>query len=201
MLLDTETENLNLVNGKPFQLSWILADNYKILEEHDEYIYWKNLKVSAEAAKITKFDEEAYKKKAVDPKEAYERFSKDLFNKDYAIVGHNILNFDVYMIKNLQKLTGTPVDYSYISRCIDTRILFIALQKNIKYDGSLPILDWQYKVLDSSERGIKSSQQFLLNHFEIPHDKERLHEALYDITMLYEILKKILPKFDISNLI
>lgn len=200
VLVDSEAESLNLVAAKPFQLSWIIADKYKVLEEHDEFIYFKDLNMSADAAKITRFDQESYKKKAVAPEEVYKRFAADLFNPEYVIVGQNILNYDAYIVKNLQKLTGNPVDYSWLSRCIDTKVLFIAIQKNIKYDGEIPFLDWQYKTNAIFEKGLKSSQQFMLNHFDIPHDKEKLHDSLYDITMLYEILKKELAQFEVPDI-
>lgn len=200
VFIDFETEGLNLCNTKPFQLSWIVADRNNILEQNDEFIYFSDLNMSEGAARITKFDFDAYKAKAKNPKDVYDKFSKDLFNPENIIVGQNILNFDIYVLKNLQKLIGLPADYSYLKRCIDTKILFIALQKNIKFNGEIPFIDWQYKVNSIFEKGLKSSQQFMLNYFEIPHDKEKLHDSLYDIQMLNEIFKKLLMKFEVPDL-
>lgn len=200
MILDAESEGLNLVKDRPFQLSWILCDQYKVIETFDKFIHWKDLNLSSGAREITRFDEDAYKKKAESPEEVYKQFSAHLFDQKNIIVCQNFFNFDCYMIKNLQKLTGNPVDYSYLRRSIDTKILFIAMQKNIKYNGELPFLEWQYKVNDIREKGLKASQIFMLNYFEIPYVKERLHEALYDITMLKEIFFKLLPKFEIPDL-
>jgi DNA polymerase III epsilon subunit-like protein len=200
IVLDCETESLNLVGAKPFQLSWVVADNERVIESHDEYIYFKDLKMSAEAEKITKFDWQVYKSKASDPVEIYQKFSKYLFDPSYILVCQNFLNFDCYMIKNLQKLTGHAVDYSYLSRVVDTKVIFIAMQKEIKYDPSISFLKWQYKVNSLIEKGMRSSQEYMLNYFEIPFDKNRLHEALYDVTMLYEIFKKMLRQNMVPDL-
>ena len=200
VILDTESNGLNLVNGKPFQLSWILATRDTVLERHDEFILFDDLNMSDGAAKITKFDKKAYLAKAKSPAEVYKKFASYLMNPQYIIVCQNFLNFDCYMIKNLQIAAGQKVDYSYLDRCIDTRILFIAIQKNIKYGGDIPFLDWQYKVSGIYEKGLKSSQLHMLNFFEIPFEKEKLHEALYDITMLYEILKCLLMKIEVPDL-
>lgn len=201
IILDTESEGLGLSSDRPFQLSWIVCSSSEILERHDKFIFWDDLNMSESAAKITKFDWAAYKQKAISPTQVYEEFSKYLFDKNNFIVCQNILNFDCYMIKNLQKFTYNKIDFSYLDRVIDTKVLFIAQQKNIKYDGNCPFLSWQYKVNSIVERGLKSSQQFMLNYFEIPHDKEKLHEAMYDISMLFEIFKKLIRNTEIPDLV
>jgi DNA polymerase III alpha subunit (gram-positive type) len=201
IIFDTETEGLNLVSNRPFQLSWIVCDINKIYEEHNKYIFWKDLKISEDAKRVTKFNYEYYKKNSIDPLEVYKEFSKYAFDESNILICQNIFNFDCYIIKNLQIATNNNIDYSYLNRSIDTKILFMAMQKNIKYNGEIPFLDWQYKVSSIVEKGLKSSQQFMLNYFDIPHDKEKLHEALYDIKMLYEIFKKILPQFEVPDLI
>jgi DNA polymerase III alpha subunit (gram-positive type) len=200
MVMDTETEGLSLVSHRPFQLSWLICSPTEILERHNHFLLWEDLKISEEAAKITRFDWTKYRDLAKPPAEVYAEFQKHLFDPNIMPVCQNFLNFDCYMIKNLQRAIGRPVDFSYLHRSIDTKVLFIAKQKNIKYDGVSDFLGWQYKVNSIVERGLKSSQAHMLGFFEIEHDKDRLHEAMYDITMLFEIFKKMLVKFDVPDL-
>lgn len=200
VFLDTETESLNLVNARPFEVSWIVADRKDTISQNDLYVYFKDLNMSADAAKITKFDSLKYKISSISPEDVYKKLSIDLFDPQNIIVGQNILNFDCYIIKNLQRITGNKVDYSYLKRTIDTKCLFIALQKGIKYNPETPFLDWQYKVGSIAEKGLKSSQQTMLTYFDIPHDKDKLHNALYDIQMLSEIFKNLLQRIEVPDL-
>ena len=61
---DFETCNLNLLSpdNKPWQLSYIITEGYKTVKEKDCHIKWPDLKRSEEARKITRFDDEKYKR-------------------------------------------------------------------------------------------------------------------------------------------
>jgi len=50
VIFDTETESLNLVNSRPWQLSWTIAEGDKIIKNEDRFIYWDDLKMSDGAA-------------------------------------------------------------------------------------------------------------------------------------------------------
>jgi len=200
LIFDTETEGLNLAYHRPFQLSWIVCDNFKILETHNRYLYWKDLKISDGAKKITNFNYSFYKEKAEDPSVVYKDFEKYLLSDDTINVCQNILNFDCYIIKNLQKSLNNKTDFSFLKRSVDTKCLFLAMQKGIIYNEKYTFLEWQYKLSNLHEKGLKSSQSFMLNYFDIDHDKSKLHDALYDITMLYEIFKKLSNKIAIPFL-
>ena len=63
---DVETEGLNLVHSKPWQIAWIVCQGDKVLEKFDFYIKWDDLKVSEDAARITGFSREDYNRKAID---------------------------------------------------------------------------------------------------------------------------------------
>ena len=87
------------------------------------------------------------------------------------------------------------LNQEYVSRIIDTKALATAIAKDIKYtDGDF--INWQYKLLHYRERGLKTSQGFLLKHYGIDHDPKRLHDALYDIEMNFKIFKRQL--FDLE---
>ena len=58
LVLDTETEGLNLIKSKPYQVSWIIAQGDTILEKNNRYIWWEDLNMSEDAARITRFDKD-----------------------------------------------------------------------------------------------------------------------------------------------
>ena len=125
----------------------------------------------------------------------WEEFSKDLFDKNNIIIGQNLLGFDVYMVDIWRKGLSEPLDQEYISRIIDTKALATAIAKNIPYTSG-DFINWQYRLLHYRERGLKTSQAFLLKHYGIDHDPKRLHDALYDIEMNFKIFQKQL--FDLE---
>lgn len=189
IIFDTETEGLNLVKSKPWQAAWIVAQGNKIIKKYDKLIYWDDLNVSKDAARITGFSQSYYEKNAEDPKKVWDEFSKYLYDDSYKIVGQNLLGFDVYMIDVWRKLIGEPLHQDYINRIIDTKAIATAIAK----ESPVPNHDfiyWQYRWLNHRERGLKTSQLTLLKKYEIDFDPKRLHDALYDIEMNFEIFHK-----------
>jgi len=189
LIFDTETEGLNLVKSRPWQIAWIVAEGKNIVSKNDRYIQWDNIKVSEGAAKITGFTEQEYERRAEDPKIVWNDFSKYLFDPEYIIIGQNLLGFDVYMINVWMKAMGLQSDYSYIDRIIDTKSIATAIFKNILPEKE-NFSSWQYKLLNHKEKGLKTSQLTLLKHYGIPHDPNKLHDALYDIEMNFQIFLK-----------
>lgn len=200
IIFDTETEGLNLAYHRPFQLSWIVCDNFKIIDTQNRYIWWEDLEISEGAKKITNFQYSSYKEKAEDPSNVYRDFSKHLLSDKVVNICQNILNFDCYIIKNLQKSINKKSDFSYLRRSVDTKCLFLAMQKGIVYNENDSFLEWQYKISNSPQKGLRSSQSYMLNYFSIKHDENKLHDALYDIKTLYEIFKNLSNKIAIPFL-
>jgi DNA polymerase III epsilon subunit-like protein len=196
LVIDTETEGLNLVTSRPWQVSWIVAQNDRILEEHDIYIKWKHLNISEEAAKITGFSREDYERQAVPNNQAWEIFEKYLYDPQYRIVGQNLLGFDVYMINVWRQQRKMESDYSFLDRIIDTKSLTAAILKNIPVDKQ-NFLAWQYKMLNHREKGLKTSQASLLKRYNIDHDPKKLHNSLYDVQMNYKIFRKQLFEIEV----
>jgi DNA polymerase III epsilon subunit-like protein len=189
IVLDTETTGLNLVKSRPWQVAWIVAEGKQIKSKHSHFIKWPNLTVSEGAAKVTGFSMEKYERLAEDPMEVFNKLKPYLYNPEYKIIGQNLLGFDVYMINIWRKLMGLESDYSYVDRIIDTKSLATAIFKNILHDDQNPV-SWQYKLLNHKEKGLKTSQGTLLKHYNIPHDPKKLHDALYDIEMNFQIFQK-----------
>ena len=196
IVFDTETEGLNLITSRPWQIAWLVAEGDRVIERHDLYIEWPDLNVSDEAARITGFSRKQYEKKCKPPKEVWSKFSKALLDPASLIIGQNLLGFDVYMINVWRKLIGLPSDYSYIPRVIDTKSLATAIAKQIPVDND-DFIGWQYRLLNYKERGLKTSQATLLKKYCIDHDPKRSHDALYDIEMNFKVFRKQLFELEI----
>ena len=195
VVFDTETEGLNLVTSRPWQVAWLLVEGDKIIDKRDFFIHWPNLNVSEGAARVTGFSYNDYAKKSMPPNVVWEKFSEDLYDKNNLIVGQNLLGFDVYMVNVWRKLMGMDADYSYVDRIIDTKSLATAIAKDMPVEKD-NFINWQYRLLNHKERGLRTSQATLLKKYNIDHDPQRLHDALYDIEMNFKIFKKQL--FDLE---
>ena len=186
LVIDTETEGLNLHSSKTWQLSWIVCQGNKILEEHDKFIAHKNLNIPEVVAKLTGFDWTKYRNKSKSLSEVWSQFESYLFDPQYIIVGQNLLGFDVYMLALLQKMLGQQPGYSYLPRIYDTRALAKAYREDLEKPKD-NFLSWQYKIINDRTLKAKVSQGTLLKFFDIDHDESKLHDALYDIKKCFEV--------------
>ncbi len=101
VLIDFETCNLclNSCHNLPWQVGMIKSIGGKNIDHKDFYIKWpEEIKVGREAARITKFNIKKYKARAIAHDQVFPTMEDWLDNADY-IIGHNILGFDVYLIK------------------------------------------------------------------------------------------------------
>tara|TARA_R110002020_G_scaffold348382_1_gene561991 strand:- start:195 stop:836 length:642 start_codon:yes stop_codon:yes gene_type:complete len=199
ILFDFETCSLNLgsSDNKPWQLSFLLSQGKKIIQKKDFYIRWKDLQLSEAARRITRFNDAKYNKLAVAPEGVLKEFESYIYNKDYKIVGHNILGFDVYIHGILRRLCHKRPDYSYIERCIDTNSIARAIKNQIKPDDPHFFVPWQYKLLHHRVRGVKTNLKQLCRDYDLDFDEKRLHDALYDIEVNFQVFQKQLWDIEI----
>ena len=199
LIFDFETSNLNLVNpsSRPWQLSFIIATKDKIIEKHDHFLKWKDLKVSEGAKIATRFDYTKYKIKSEAPLPILRKIHQLLYDKKYKIVGHNLLGFDIYVHNTLRKALGLKSDFSYLTRLIDTNCLAKAYKEDIKLASKDSLLSWQFRLAGYIKRGLKTNLAAMLREFDIDFDKDKLHDSMYDIQMNLEVFKKLLWKVDI----
>ena len=182
LTLDFETEGLNLVKSRPWQVAWIVGDNKgNVLKERDYMLDVPDLQMRDIVAKLTGFTWETYNQRKVPIRPVIEELVADM--RDCGIVGQNILGFDVYMLAVAMRMAGLKVDYSYIPRVIDTKALSKSINLDIKPDGVQDLILWQYKVLNLEKRAGKNDQLSLLKKYGIPFDETKLHDALYDVHM------------------
>lgn len=195
VVFDTETEGLSLTDSRPWQLSWIVCKGEEILEEHDEFVLYDDLNVSEDAAKVTGFNKDKYLSKAKSPMEVWKKFAPYLYDENNLLVGQNVLGYDIYILNTMMRGIGIQNNWSFVNRMLDTKALATASFKGIKPSGDL--LSWQMKLMNHREKGLKTSQGFLLKHFGIDHDPSKLHDAMYDIQMNYKIFRKLIMQVDV----
>lgn len=199
IVVDTETEGLNLLSSKPWQISWITYQGKKEIEENNRFLYWDNLNISDEAASVTGFNRENYLENAEDPRVVFQDLSKYIFNDDYIIVGQNLLGYDIYIIGVLMELLNMEKNYLFIDRIIDTKALAMAIAKGIKNipSNQRERLIFQLKYLNHVEKGIRTNQKHLLKTYEIDFKEENLHDAIWDVRYCFQIFWKQINQLDI----
>ena len=197
VIFDTETEGLNLVSSKPWQLAWIEAKGKKITKKQNRFLKWEELNVSEDAARITGFSNKDYLSKAEDPAVVFEEFMNLISQDDVIVVGQNILGYDLYMLGVIARNLNVKIDYSFAKRCFDTKAIATAIAKDSKNPDKEDFLAWQLRYLNYRERGLKTNQKFLLQHYDIDFDEKKLHDALYDIEKNFEIFQKQLWELEI----
>ena len=199
MFFDFETCGLNLgsLRNKPWQLAFSVIEGGKIVEEQDYWLKWKDIKVSAGAAKVTGWTQKKYDDKAIDPSLPLTHFEKYLYNDEYLKVGHNIVGFDVYMHGICRRLLGKLPDYSYLDSLVDTLCLSRGINNDIKINKGDDFLHWQYKMLSLRKSKGRNRLVDLCKQYEIPFDPKMLHNALYDIQKNYDVFKKLIWNIEV----
>ena len=196
IVFDTETESLALALTRPWQLSWLVYEDSKIAKNEDHMLYWKDLNVSADAARITRFDYNLWKEKAKDPLQVLKNFENYLYNPEYLILGANLFGYDVYVHNTLRRILGLKSDFSYLDRVLDIQ----CIQKGI-YMGLKSIPEnrtaWQYQMYHYVKKGVKTSVKHLCGLYDIPYDENKAHDAMIDNLYCLEIFKKQILTIDI----
>jgi len=200
LVFDTETEGLNLISSRPWQISWLISTGKKVESIHDHFVAWDDLKVSPEAARVTGFNKKKYIERREDPYHVFNLLWTEMGREDTIIVGHNLLQFDIYIINTLRRLCGLKSDWSYLSRLLDTNALAVAIKNGLQSPHTLAdgnLLAWQYQLAHSRKRGVRTNMAAMLRHYDIPYDASKLHDAEYDILKNHELLWKELGDLDI----
>lgn len=196
--MDLETEGLNLLQSRPWEIAWSIHHGYKLIESNQFFLKWDKLNVSAGAARATNFNPFKVEKEGKDPKEIVDLFCEYLFNKDYLIVGANILGYDCMIFNSARKLLGYSTDYSYLNRCYDTVALAKAYKQNINRRNGEDFLAWQYKLLNTKVKGLKTSNSVMYKELtgkEI--DSTKIHSGIYDIQLTMEVFFELMKKMEI----
>lgn len=192
--LDLETEGLNGIFSRPWQMGMVTFTQNQDLSESNRYIWWPDLKVGKRAAEITRFDYRAYKEKAEDPKKVLEEFEDIIYSKEYKVLNQNLLGFDLQIIGAWRRALGMEPYYDFIYedfKVYDTLAFSRATKKGLSPDtsSSIAFLSWQYKILSLREK-LKCSLGAVSKEMGLVFDSNTLHDALFDVRLCKEVFKK-----------
>lgn len=191
IILDAETEGLNLKYSRPWEFSFLLCQGGRILKKEELYVDVPNLDLPAHLKKLCGFDPHKYNSIKRPAVEVWDKIKKYLYDSEYKVIGQNILGFDIFILAILAEMAGEKIDYSFVDRILDTRPLAVAHRCGIEKPRNGSLIEWQYKILNDRSLKAKASQSALLKLFNIPHDPKRLHEGLYDTEMTWEVFKQL----------
>ena len=192
VFVDCETENLCLhgSNNLSWQIAMIKAVKGKRIDSKNYYVKWdRELRVSKEAARITRFSPLEHSKRALPVEDIFPTI-KEWFEKADYIVGHNILGFDIYLIKYLYEHMGE--EYLHLMpKIIDTNCIARGLKCGIFYKPGDDFLEYQYKIYHTRRKGIRTSLTALGKEFKIDADWDNLHDAIVDLELNLEVWNQL----------
>jgi DNA polymerase III epsilon subunit-like protein len=191
-MFDCETFNVNLSFhlNRAWQVACIQSKAGKIEEIDDIHLKWDtHLKISKGAAEITKFNPYEFDKKAINAEDGFKRMDEIFKNSDY-IVGHNLIGFDIYLVKGMYEYFGK--DWKWIlPKIIDTNCIIRGIKMGILYKKGEDFTHYQYKIYNTRVKGIKSSLGLTAKEFGINFDPNALHNAVEDLKVNLEVWNKL----------
>jgi hypothetical protein len=202
LFIDFETANLCL--SSKFNLPWQMAllktvggipqgegENI-LINWGDEFKFSKGALEMAHSYCKKKMDEESLK-----PIDAFKKLSEALAETD-AIAGHNILGFDIYMIKAMYEKMGRKLpNILGKKKVFDTLALAKGYFNNIPIQKGENPISYQYKMINHIIKGSKTSLSKVAESFNISYDQGLLHDALYDLDLNVKIWNKLKYQVDI----
>jgi hypothetical protein len=199
--IDLETFNLCLhfFHNRPWQVGILKVKGERVLDARDIRVVWPDaphLAIGKEAAVITRFDPILHKQLAINPEPAFAKFWPILEEVDY-IVMHNGLKFDLYLLKCYAEMMGKPWKWM-MPKIIDTKSVAQGIKMNIPFkpkDGTF--LEYQYRMANIHAHGIKTRLALLGKEYGIPHDYERLHDAIVDLELNLKVWNKMKYQLDL----
>jgi len=191
VFIDCETLNLCLhgFRNEPWQIAMIERVGNKIVKKHDLYLDWDSgLKISDGAARVTRFSQYAFDQKKKPACDEMKIVLEALQGADY-IAGHNLLGFDVYLLRIAFQRCGLPWKFM-MPKIVDTLAFMKGVRMESKISKDEDLLSYQFKQINTVKR-LKCSLGALGKEFEIDHDYAGLHNALNDLELNIKVWDKI----------
>ena len=193
VFIDCETENLCLSFDKnlPWQIALIKMKGNKRIGEKDFHVKWpqRDIDISEEAARITRFNYKSYISKAIPFDEISEIIFDWLDGADH-IVGHNILGFDLYLIREMYRHCGKDPRH-LTDKIIDTVCIARGIKTNHNYKKGTDFLEYQYRMLHLRKKGLRNKLEQLGREYDIDHNYDMLHDALNDLDLNVKVWNKL----------
>lgn len=207
LFIDFETFNVCLSDkfNLPWQVATILIERVegengklenKELSRSDFYLKWDtDLKISKEAKNITGYSETRFKERCVPEEEVFESIYQLVENCDY-IIGHNVLGFDIYLLRNWYKKHGKNYD-GLPYKVLDTFAMAKSVGLNYGYKSAeCDLLEFQLKMINIRKKGLRTSLGALGKSYDIKHDKSKLHDALADLELNVKVWEELKYQID-----
>ena len=187
---------LKLVYNLPWQIAMLKVKGDDIIDSKNYYIKWdRDLNVSKEAARITRFSAKTHKDIGINYKEVFPTIKDWLESCDY-IVGHNLLGFDIYLLRDFYKKMGE--DYKpLMPKILDTLAIARGIKSGELYKNNKSFLEYQYKMINYIRKGMRTSLSALGKENEIDHDYDSLHDALVDLELNLKVWNYLKWKVEI----
>ena len=192
VFFDAETLNLclNDCHNLPWQIAMIKLVGDRRVAEKNIYLKWNSpLKISEDAARITRYSQKTVDTLGVDPEQIFPTIEGWLDSADY-IVGHNVLGFDIYLIKDYYKKMGKSAAHLY-PKFIDTNAIARSIKMGIPFKKDDDLLEYQYRAYNKKQKGIKTNLLALGKEFDIQHDYDKLHDAIVDLELNVKVWNKL----------
>lgn len=201
-LIDLETYNLclNFKQNRPWQVGVLMVKGEEVVEAHDIRIQmpWPDaphLRIGAGAAKITRFNEDEHSRLAIPYADAFKRFWPLLQKADYVMM-HNGLRFDLYLLKGYAELMGVSWKWM-MPKIIDTKSVAQGIKTTPYNPQTESYFEYQYKMANSSIKGVKTSLKTLAPEYGVPYDENLAHDAIYDLKVNLAVWNKLKYQIEI----
>ncbi len=160
---------------------------------------WPDLNISKEAEQITRFDRLNWEAHAQDPKQVFELINQEFEAADY-IAGHNILGYDIHVYRRSCRRLGIK-PYPIQDKAVDTLPCGKGIKLEMFYKPSELFLCYLMRMLSfrnaaTNKRGFATLTAFA-KLYNIKLDEARLHNAIYDVEINYQVLMKMLWQIEI----
>tara|TARA_B100000959_G_C14970515_1_gene619487 strand:- start:1488 stop:2018 length:531 start_codon:yes stop_codon:yes gene_type:complete len=163
----------------------------KKIAEKDFYIKWDtDLEIGEEAARITRYSQKKMDDRGIPPEEAFPTIKDWLDNADW-IIAHNMLGFDLYLIRDFYKINN--LDYRHLMpKILDTNALAKGIKLGIPYrEGEDSLIEYQYRMMNTRKKGVRTNLTALGRGYDIDHDYGKLHDAIVDLELNLKVWDKI----------
>lgn len=200
LFLDCETEHLNLYQNKPWEIGLSLWQNDKFIHEEVIYIKWEKLEITEIARKLTKYDTKIHliERDGITPKEACDKISNFIYDKDIYSVGSNLLGFDIHVLNYLRRVCGKNIDYTFTSRIYDTVAIVKAMILGFDPpENQSENIFWQYRIMNDPKK-VRSGIKGACNFLDVEYDENAHHDAIADNRMTQKIFQKAIKTIDIK---
>ena len=83
-------------------------------------------------------------------------------------------------------------DYHHLmDKIIDTNSISRGIKYGTPFKREESFLSYQYKILHTRKKGVRSSLTYLGKEYEIDFDPDKLHEAVYDLELNLKVWNKM----------